>query len=169
MILHEITQHNFETAVCSSLSEYFALCDRYSLDYYRGLSVKGSFPVSPFSLTRSEAKADRDACGVGVPRVARVWELGDVLSHSATPIVENDPQRSPEFHGGHSTSPSCELRIDWQDDMDTCQQLYRRMSGYMGTMQETEETVNVVDCASTGTSFYGNSEIEEIVGFVESG
>ena len=79
MILHEITQHNFETAVCSSLSEYFALCDRYSLDYYRGLSVKGSFPVSPFSLTHSEAKADRDACGVGVPRVARVWELGDVL------------------------------------------------------------------------------------------
>lgn len=94
---------------------------------------------------------------------------GNVLSHSATPIVENDPQRSPEFHGGHSTSPSDELRIDWQDDMDTCQQLYRRMSGYMGTMQETEETVNVVDCASTGTSFYGNSEIEEIVGFVESG
>ena len=48
MILHEITQHNFETAVCSSLGEYFSLCDRYSLDYYRGLSVKG-FPVSPFS------------------------------------------------------------------------------------------------------------------------
>ena len=91
MILHEITQHNFETAVCSSLSEYFSLCDRYSLDYYRGLSVKGSFPVSPFGLTRSEAKADRDARGVGVPRIARVGELGDVLRERS--VAQRDADR----------------------------------------------------------------------------
>ena len=89
---------------------------------------------------------------------------GNVLSHSATPLVEADPQRSPEFAGLHSTSPSGDLRIDWQDDTDSCQQMYRRMSGYMGSAQETEETVNVVECASTGTSFFGNCEIEEIVG-----
>lgn len=167
MILHEITQHNFETADCSSLEEYFSLCDRYSLDYYRGLNVKGGF----FLSFRKES-VKRKPIEVRVASMFRASHVsgnsetfyGNALSHSATPIVENDAQRSPDFSPFHSISPGSDLRIEWQENTDSCMQMYRRMSGYMGSMQEAEEPVKVVDCASTGTSFCGTSDLEEIVG-----
>ena len=90
---------------------------------------------------------------------------GNVLSRAVPPVVESDGQRGSEsLATHHSPSPGNDLRIDLQDNTDSCLRLYRRMSGFMGSPleEEGEEEYGAMDSPNEESSFCENNEIEEI-------
>ena len=168
MILHEITQHNFETADCSSLEDYFALCEQNPLEYYRGISMKGDFWKGVLCEVKRKPIDMRLSSVFRGSHVSGSSETfyGNVLSRAVPPVVESDGQRGSEsLATHHSPSPGNDLRIDLQDNTDSCLRLYRRMSGFMGSPleEEGEEEYGAMDSPNEESSFCENNEIEEIV------